>query len=78
MVLAARLTDERTARRVQLALDYDPQPPYGRIDWAHVSFLPRLMRGGIRLAAPAIAAKPKRLTRSERRVHAEVPGAGTS
>ncbi len=34
--LAARLTDEATARRVQLAIDYDPQPPFGRIDWAHV------------------------------------------
>ncbi len=78
LYLASRLTDEATARRVQLALDYDPQPPFGRIDWAHVSLLPRVMRGGISLAAPVIAAKPKRLTRSERRVHAEVPGAGTS
>jgi transcriptional regulator GlxA family with amidase domain len=78
LYLASRLTDVATARRVQLAIDYDPQPPFGRIDWAHVSFLPRLMRGGISLAAPVIAAKPKRLTRSERRVHAEVPGTGTS
>ena len=78
LYLASRLTDVATARRVQLALDYDPQPPFGGIDWAHVSFLPRVMRGGIRLAAPAIAAKPKRLTRSERRVHAEVPGTSTS
>jgi transcriptional regulator GlxA family with amidase domain len=31
--LVSRLTDEATARRVQLALDYDPQPPFGRIDW---------------------------------------------
>jgi transcriptional regulator GlxA family with amidase domain len=31
--LVARLTDEATARRVQLALGYDPQPPFGGIDW---------------------------------------------
>src|ERR687885_1693139 len=64
LYLAARLTDEATARRVQLALDYDPQPPFGRIDWPNVPLLPRLVRGGISLAAPLIAAKPKRLTRA--------------
>ena len=62
--LVADLTDEATARRVQLALDYDPQPPFGGIDWAHIPLLPRAMRGAIGLLAPAIAAKPKRLTRS--------------
>jgi transcriptional regulator GlxA family with amidase domain len=62
--LVARLTDEATARRVQLALDYDPQPPFGGIDWAHIPPLPRAMRGAIGLLAPAIAAKPKRLTRA--------------
>jgi transcriptional regulator GlxA family with amidase domain len=66
LYLVSRLTDEATARRVQLALDYDPQPPFGRIDWAHVDLLPRVLRGAISLAAPLIAAKPKRLTRSER------------
>jgi transcriptional regulator GlxA family with amidase domain len=62
--LVASLTDEATARRVQLALDYDPQPPFGGIDWAHIPPLPRAMRGAIGLLAPAIAAKPKRLTRA--------------
>ena len=75
--LAARLTDEATARRVQLALDYDPRPPFGGIDWAHVGLLPRALRGGIGLAGPLIAAKPKRLTRSDPRVRAEVRGAST-
>jgi transcriptional regulator GlxA family with amidase domain len=59
LYLASRLTDVATARRVQLAIDYDPQPPFGRLDWAHVSLLPRVMRGGISLAAPVISAKPK-------------------
>jgi len=62
--LAARLTDEATARRVQRAIDYDPQPPWGGIDYAHIPPFPRVLRGGIGLLAPAIAAKPKRLTRT--------------
>ncbi len=78
LYLAARLTDEATARRVQLAIDYDPQPPFGCIDWAHPGLLPRVLRGGISLAAPVITAKPKRLTRSERRVQATVPSDSTA
>lgn len=31
--LAARLTDEATARRIQLGIEYDPQPPFGPISW---------------------------------------------
>ena len=78
LYLVSRLTDEATARRVQLALDYDPQPPFGGIDWAHVPLLPRVIRGGIRLAAPLIAAKPKRLTKSDRQVPAQVPSPSPS
>jgi len=36
LALAARLTDEPTARRVQLAIEYDPHPPFGGIDWDRV------------------------------------------
>ena len=64
--LVARLTDEATSRRVQRAVDYDPQPPFGGIDWAHIPPLPRAMRGAIGAAAPVIAARPKRLTRTGR------------
>jgi transcriptional regulator GlxA family with amidase domain len=78
LYLAARLTDEATARRIQLALDYDPQPPFGRIDWAHVDLAPRALRGAIGLAAPVLAAKPKRLTRRERSVPALVHRASDS
>ena len=78
LYLASRLTDEATARRVKLALDYDPRPPFGGIDWAHIGLLPRVLRGGIGLAAPVIAAKPKRLTRSDRRAHAGGHRASTS
>jgi hypothetical protein len=37
LALVARLTDEATARRVQLALEYDPHPPFGGIDWSQVN-----------------------------------------
>jgi transcriptional regulator GlxA family with amidase domain len=75
LYLVARLTDEATARRVQIALDYDPQPPFGNIDWSNVPAGPRVVRGAISLAAPLVAAKPKRLIRKERRVFAGVPHA---
>jgi transcriptional regulator GlxA family with amidase domain len=67
LFLVARLTDEPTARRVQLAMDYDPQPPFGRIDWADVPVLPRTMRGAIGVLAPAIAAPARRRSRREKR-----------
>jgi transcriptional regulator GlxA family with amidase domain len=63
LYLVSRLTDEPTARRVQLALDYDPQPPFGGIDWDHVPLVPRVLRGAIRLAAPLITTRPKRMAR---------------
>jgi transcriptional regulator GlxA family with amidase domain len=43
--LAAILTSDDVARMIQLAIEYDPQPPHGGIDWAHVdrdSFAPRV------------------------------------
>jgi len=36
LALVARLTDEPTARRAQLAIEYDPHPPFGGIDWDQV------------------------------------------
>jgi transcriptional regulator GlxA family with amidase domain len=36
LALVARLTDEATARMVQLAIEYDPHPPFGGIDWSQV------------------------------------------
>jgi transcriptional regulator GlxA family with amidase domain len=37
LALVARLTDEATARMVQLAIEYDPHPPFGGIDWSQVN-----------------------------------------
>jgi transcriptional regulator GlxA family with amidase domain len=31
--LAARLTSEAAARRMQLMIEYDPEPPFGAVDW---------------------------------------------
>jgi transcriptional regulator GlxA family with amidase domain len=32
--LAARLTNAEHARQIQVALEYDPQPPFGLMDWS--------------------------------------------
>lgn len=61
LFFASRITDDETARRVQLAIQYDPQPPLGRIDWNRLSPLLRAMRGFWGLAAPFITVRPKRL-----------------
>jgi hypothetical protein len=55
-----------TARRVQVAMDYDPRPPHGAVDWDRVPPLPRAMRGAIGLAAPLVAARAKRVLAAER------------
>jgi transcriptional regulator GlxA family with amidase domain len=36
LYLTSKLTDESTARNVQLGLEYEPEPPFGGIDWAAV------------------------------------------
>jgi transcriptional regulator GlxA family with amidase domain len=64
--LAARLTDEQTSREVQYRLGYDPEPPFGGIDYEHIGGQLGVWRAGVTLAAPVIAAKPKRLTRQGR------------
>jgi transcriptional regulator GlxA family with amidase domain len=64
--LTARLTDEQTSREVQYRLGYDPDPPFGGIDYEHIGGQLGAWRAGVSLAAPVIAAKPKRLTRQGR------------
>jgi transcriptional regulator GlxA family with amidase domain len=61
LFFASRITDEDTARRVQLAVQYDPQPPLGKIEWDKLSPMLRALRGFWGLAAPFITAKSKRL-----------------
>lgn len=69
LFFVTRLADEETARKVQLWLDYDPQPPFGGIDYNHLPALPRVLRAAHTLAAPFITAKPKRLSRKEKSIH---------
>jgi hypothetical protein len=64
--LSARLTDQDTARKVQHQLGYDPQPPFGGLDYDHIRGQLGAWRAGVRLTAPAIAARPKQLTRHGR------------
>lgn len=64
--LAARLTDEATAKQVQLWLDYDPQPPFGGLDYNDVGLPLRAGRAWISLTAPLLTARPRRLTKQER------------
>ena len=61
--LAARLTDEHTAREVQYRLGYDPEPPFGGIDYEHIGGQLGVWRASVSLAAPVIAARSKRLSR---------------
>jgi len=35
--LVSKLTDEDTAHSVQLGLEYDPEPPFGRINWEWIA-----------------------------------------
>jgi transcriptional regulator GlxA family with amidase domain len=48
LMLVARLTDQATAQRIQLSIEYDPQPPFGGIDWSRVgdAELKRQRQGG--------------------------------
>jgi transcriptional regulator GlxA family with amidase domain len=57
--LTARLTDERTSREVQYRLGYDPEPPFGGNDYERIGG----QLAGVSLAAPVLAAKPKRLSK---------------
>jgi transcriptional regulator GlxA family with amidase domain len=63
---AARLTDEATAKQVQHWLDYDPQPPFGRLDYDDMGLPLRTGSAWMSLTAPLLTARPKRLTRQER------------
>jgi transcriptional regulator GlxA family with amidase domain len=66
LYMVSRLTDEETARRVQWLIQYDPQPPFGGIDYKHMKLLPRFIRGMSSLMSPFYTGKARRLTRQGR------------
>ncbi len=64
--LVAKLRGEAAAKRAQAIIEYNPQPPFGSMDYDHLGAIPGAMRAGVSLAAPVIAARSKRLTRQGR------------
>src|SRR5919202_2451472 len=68
--LAARLTDEATARNAQLSLDYDPAPPLGKLNYDDMGLQLRIMRTAAVLTAPLRTRRPKQLTHEERAARA--------
>jgi hypothetical protein len=69
LALAARLTDQATAQRIQLGIEYDPHPPLGAIDWSRVGEADRerQRQGGtgrrLKDAARLLAGRPDLLRR---------------
>jgi len=61
--LVAELTNEATARRVQLSLNYDPAPPFGRINYDHLPPTMRTVRALMTLTVPAYTRRPRQLLR---------------
>jgi transcriptional regulator GlxA family with amidase domain len=66
LYLVSRLTDEATARLIQQRIDYDPQPPFGHIDWNKTGLYTAVPRVVLRLAAPFLTFRPKRLLQQQR------------
>jgi transcriptional regulator GlxA family with amidase domain len=66
LALAARLAGKEIARVIQTVIEYDPQPPFGGIDWAQVNE-PELKRNLLTPYVPAIqqilAGKPELLAK---------------
>lgn len=63
LALVARISDQETARLVQLSIEYDPQPP-GRIDYSYRNSLARILLAGISFLRPFYTARPKRWMQS--------------
>jgi transcriptional regulator GlxA family with amidase domain len=63
LYLVARLTNQATMRRVQLDIEYDPQPPVGRVDFARLDRVPRAIRRVVTLAAPLLTRRSKQLSK---------------
>jgi transcriptional regulator GlxA family with amidase domain len=66
LYLVSRLTNEETACTLQWLIHYDPQSPFGGIDYQHLKLVPRFIRGMNSLRAPFTTGKARRLTRQGR------------
>jgi transcriptional regulator GlxA family with amidase domain len=63
LYLISRLTDEETARQVQLAIHYNPAPPFGEIDYERLPILFKAIRSVMSMSAPFYTRKPKQMIR---------------
>lgn len=66
IALAARLTNEQTARAIQAVIEYDPKPPFGGVDWRWVEETrlgPTLMSSLGQEVAKILAVKPELLAK---------------
>ncbi len=61
--LVAELTDQETARIVELDIEYDPQPLLAELDLAAMGPVPRAVRAAVTLLAPLMTRRPKRMSR---------------
>ncbi len=59
--LIAQLTDEATARQVQRMVHYDPNPPFGGIDYTKLPTPFKILRTIMGVQAPFYTHKPKRM-----------------
>ncbi|MBX3057544.1 MAG: DJ-1/PfpI family protein [Anaerolineae bacterium] len=59
--LIAQLTDAATARQVQLAVHYDPAPPFGPIAYDRFPAAFKLLQKVMRLQAPFYTRKPRQM-----------------
>jgi transcriptional regulator GlxA family with amidase domain len=62
LYLTSRLTDIETMRQVQLDIEYDPEPPLGRIDLNRMGLMPRAVRAVVSTLSPVLTRRPKRLS----------------
>jgi transcriptional regulator GlxA family with amidase domain len=60
--LIERLSDEETMRRVQASVGYDPEPPFGFLDYDRLPLPGRALRTLLTASAPLVTRRPKRLT----------------
>jgi transcriptional regulator GlxA family with amidase domain len=63
LYMVAQMAGPETARQVQRLIHYDPQPPYGGIDYTKINLMARLMRGGNSLRSFFFTSKPRQMTR---------------
>jgi transcriptional regulator GlxA family with amidase domain len=63
LYLTSKMAGEDVARQVQLIMQYDPQPPFGGIDYDHMGTFPRVLRTVNGLLSYAYTSKPRRMIR---------------